>query len=200
MKTKKTLELERAIWSYTQKQGTFGCAEVTIGFYGHERVDYITYSTDGIVRCYEIKASIADYKSTAKTSFIGHYNYFVLTPDLFEVVKNDIPKGIGVYVHGHGSVMKARKQDLKVSLDVIKDSMIRSLSREFDKQMRSGISSVINAYNREIAEHKRNANYYDKKCDELLASVLKRYGRYWEKAPEIYNEYGRNIAQGEEAI
>ena len=41
-KTEETLKLEHYIWVSTQKTGTFGCFEVTIGFGGRERVDYMT--------------------------------------------------------------------------------------------------------------------------------------------------------------
>jgi len=47
-KTELTIQLERDIWSATVKQGVFGCFEVTIGWFGKERVDYITYDTNGI--------------------------------------------------------------------------------------------------------------------------------------------------------
>jgi hypothetical protein len=59
-----TKELENNIWKTTRKQGVFGCLEVTIGWFGKERVDYITYDTNDIWRCYEIKISKSD--STAK--------------------------------------------------------------------------------------------------------------------------------------
>lgn len=47
-KTEKTIEMERAIYKATNKMGVFGCFEVTIGWYGKERVDYLTYDTKGL--------------------------------------------------------------------------------------------------------------------------------------------------------
>ena len=91
MKTKKTLKLEKQIYNATKKMGVFGCFEVTIGFFGKERVDYMTYDTKGIFRCYEIKVSKSDFHSNAKLSFVGHYNYYVLTRKLYEEVKDEIP-------------------------------------------------------------------------------------------------------------
>jgi len=96
-KTKETIELEKAIYNLTAKQGVFGCYEVTIGWFGHERVDYMTYDTKGIFRCYEIKVSKADFNSKAKHTFLGHYNYYVMPTELYEQVKQDIPSNIGVY-------------------------------------------------------------------------------------------------------
>ena len=65
-KTEETLKLERAIFFATQKTGVFSCFEVTIGFFGNERVDYMTFDTKGIWRCYEIKTSMSDFNSKAK--------------------------------------------------------------------------------------------------------------------------------------
>mgnify|MGYP000163993137 CR=1 FL=1 len=56
MKTEETKRLERAIWKATNKQGVFGCFEVTIGWFGKERVDYMTYDTKGVFRCYESRS------------------------------------------------------------------------------------------------------------------------------------------------
>lgn len=66
-KSDSTLKLEKLLWNHTKKRGTFGCYEVTIGWYGKERVDYITYNTEGIWRCYEIKASTVDFNSNDQT-------------------------------------------------------------------------------------------------------------------------------------
>ena len=85
-KTEETLRLERSIFKATKKMGVFGCFEVTIGFFGKERVDYMTYDTKGIFRCYEIKTSLSDFHSKAKKTFCGHYNYYVLTKELYEKV------------------------------------------------------------------------------------------------------------------
>lgn len=79
MKTAETVALEKSIRRVTRKTGVFGCYEVTIGFCGRERVDYMTYDTKGVFRCYEIKVSKADFHSAAAKSFVGHYNYYVLT-------------------------------------------------------------------------------------------------------------------------
>ena len=71
MKTAETVALEKAIRWATRKTGVFGCYEVTIGFCGRERVDYMTYDTKGVFRCYEIKVSKADFHSAAAKSFVA---------------------------------------------------------------------------------------------------------------------------------
>ena len=87
-----------AIWNTTHKMGVYGCFEVTIGYNGKERVDYMTYDTKDIFRCYEIKVSEQDFKSNATLSFFGNYNYYVLTQELYNVVWDKIPAEVGVYI------------------------------------------------------------------------------------------------------
>ena len=134
-KTKETIDLENRLVKFNKKQGIFGCLEVTIGWFGHERVDFITYDTNGIWKAYEIKVTKSDFYSKAHNSFIGQYNYYVMTRELYEQVKKDIPSYVGVYVEGEKwreltSIKKALKQNLKVDEQILKNSLIRSLHRE----------------------------------------------------------------------
>lgn len=175
-----TKELEYKIFKATNKQGIFGCFEVTIGWYGKERVDYITYDTNGIWRCYEIKISKSDFHSKAHNTFIGHFNYYVMPKELYEAVKDEIPKHIGVYI-GTDLVKRPKKQELKVDEQILKDSLIRSLSREVDKQILSGSSTLIEHKNREIRQAENKANkYYDMYWD-LLRRVQNKYRTRWNK-------------------
>ena len=177
-KTDLTLQLERKIYSATHKVGVFGCFEVTIGWFGKERVDYMTYDTKGIWRCYEIKVSISDFRSKAKKTFCGHYNYFVLTDKLYEKVKGEIPSHIGVYLGGR-LVKRPKKQELLVEEEVLKDSMIRSLSRETDKLLKSDNSSFIDRMNRRLTHERKEKERYKQEYRDLLAVVNEKYGREW---------------------
>ncbi|EOB3407632.1 hypothetical protein ACIJDF_002723, partial [Enterococcus hirae] len=89
MKKDLTRQAEKCLWYETNRMGVFGCFEVTIGWLGNERVDYITYSVDNTIRCYEIKVTLSDLKSKAKQTFIGDYNYLVVTNDLWEKMQQD---------------------------------------------------------------------------------------------------------------
>jgi hypothetical protein len=155
-----TLELEKNIWEATYGMGTFGCFEVTIGWFGNERVDFLTYDTKGTWRCYEIKANKADFYSNAALTFIGHFNYFVMPEELFEQVKNDIPAGVGVYANGKRSVKRARRQSLKVDEKILTESLIRSLYREADKLYQSGKPSLVDYYRKKLAVAERQAEKY----------------------------------------
>ncbi len=199
MKTDLTLKLEREIWLTTVKQGVFGCYEVTIGQYGRERVDFMTMDTKGIFRCYEIKISKSDFHSSAAQTFCGHYNYFVMPQVLYEQVKTEIPRDIGVFCEARfrdGTaykqapcvcVKRAQRRELTVSVDVLKDSLIRSLSRDVGKQVHSGSPTLVELYNRELAEERHLSEYYRKQCDilrgqyeHLYKVVAETYGEQWE--------------------
>lgn len=144
MKTGLTMQAEKCPWHYTNKQGVFGCFEVTIGWFGKERVDFMTYSTDNTIRCYEIKVTLADLKSTAKQTFIGDYNYLVVTKELWEIIQNDGSLGWKYYKQGilvfqeNGlgitSVKKAKKQGVTLGTrSTVLESLVRSLNREVGK-------------------------------------------------------------------
>ena len=46
MKTNLTRQAEKCLWYEINRMGVFGCFEVTIGWLGNERVDYIIAYTD----------------------------------------------------------------------------------------------------------------------------------------------------------
>ena len=202
MKTDLTLKLEREIWLATVRQGVFGCYEVTIGQYGRERVDFMTMDTNGIFRCYEIKISKSDFHSSAAQTFCGHYNYFVMPQALYEQVKAEIPKDIGVFCEARfrdGAayelapcvcIKRAQRRELTTPVEVLKDSLIRSLSRDVGKQVHSGSPTLIEMYNRELAEERHMSEYYRKQCDilrgqyeHLYKVVADTYGEQWENGP-----------------
>lgn len=167
------------IWEHTKKHmGLFGCYEVTIGWYGEERVDYITYDTKGIFRCYEIKVSKPDFYSNAKLSFVGHYNYFVMPYKLFDEVKNEIPKHIGVYGagrYGLTSEKRAYKQN-DVDVDILKDSMIRSLYREYERIIESDNPSVVERLRKKAGRLKNEKDKISEKYNELQNKFIYKYG------------------------
>ena len=151
-KSKLTKKLESKIMKETLKLGTFGCLEVKVGFPSNKRfvtnneeiIDYMTYNTNGEIRCYEIKSSLADLNSGSHVSFVGHYNYFVMPRKLWlELLDKDLVtryffEGVGLYLlDDDGSFYLERKAKKKfISLGVstiLLESMLRSLSREANR-------------------------------------------------------------------
>lgn len=182
-KTELTLKLERETWEATVRQGVFGCLEVTIGWFGAERVDYLTYDCKGVWRCFEIKTSKSDFHSKAHNTFIGHFNYYVMPKELYEQVKDEIPDHIGVYVNGV-SYKNAKKQELGIDEQILKDSMIRSLCRDVNKQIKSGSPTYVDITNRHIARLERELKEYKHKYHDLNGILIRsqeKYGTRWWK-------------------
>ena len=163
MKTNKndtTLALEQQLRRNISKVGVFICGEVTIGFNQKkpERVDILSIDTKGIIRCYEVKSSVSDFRSKAKWTFIGHYNYFCMPEDIYEKVKTEIPSHVGVYVYGT-CVKKPKKQEVpQEMLQTVMMSMIRSLSRDAEKLHKSENPRIIEQYETQITRLK-NENH-----------------------------------------
>ena len=145
-KTELTRLAENMIYGHTNKMGTFGCFEVTIGWFGKEIVDFITYDTNAEVRCYEIKVSKADFKSEAKKTFIGHFNYFIMPESLYKQLMSEpqsglkgwINYGVGVYIFDEKfkweCIKKAKRKNVTHSkIAEILESMLRSTNREMKK-------------------------------------------------------------------
>lgn len=159
-KTDKTKFLEERLWSEKNDRGIFGCFEVTIGWYGKEIVDFITYQTNGEFRCYEIKVSVADFYSKARKSFLGDFNYYVIPEELLEKLREKSFKefsdrsnsdyykdifdtriknsGIGLITVSEKGIMKTvinakrKYPDLSVKTNLMQ-SMLRSMNREVTK-------------------------------------------------------------------
>jgi len=176
LKTELTIKMENAIYNTTRKIGTFGCFEVTIGFGGKERVDYITYDTKGVFRCYEIKVSKSDFHSAAIKSFVGNYNYYVMPKELYEEVKDEISKEIGVYI-GENCIKKAKKQELKIDSETLKDSIIRSLYRDSEKLMKLENKQYLDKLKNELEKQRKYLCEENLKYSNLLNFVRENYGR-----------------------
>lgn len=189
MKTEETLRMEKSIRRATRKMGVFGCFEVTIGFGGKERVDYMTYDTNGIFKCYEIKVTKTDFRSEAAKSFVGHYNYYVLTRELYEEVKEEIPAWIGVYIGGCCE-RKAKKQDISAKeykmrrsvggkstevsypwTEMLKDSMIRSLYRDSDKLIKARNEQFVMRIQSDLAKEREEHRKTNKKLNRLYYAL-----------------------------
>ena len=177
IKTEETIKLEHEIWKATINQGTFGVLECTLGWFGKERVDYITYNTKGEFRCYEIKISKSDFHSKAHNSFVGNFNYYVMPKVLYDEVKDEIASDIGIWIDGNKCIKKAKRQDLKIDEQILKDSIIRSLCREVNKSMKSQDVELITKKDRDINRLKKDCKNYKDKYHQLYQAINEKYGR-----------------------
>lgn len=121
----------------------YGTTEVTIDFQrngnGKELVDFISYDAKkDIFKCYEIKVTMQDFKSKAKKSWYGNFNYLVISKDLYEEQaleewKEQLPKNVGIIVvdtNTDEKICVSRSSKIEISRDqkdMLKNSLIRSL-------------------------------------------------------------------------
>lgn len=116
------------------------------------RVDFMKFkpvnnTVSGIEKgdfyCYEVKSSVEDFHSKNGHNFLGDYNYYVMTEDVFERVKNEIPYYVGVFVpdklnyrgewYDLKSVKKAKRKDRDRPVSEMLLMMFRSAAREGGK-------------------------------------------------------------------
>lgn len=165
-KSELTLEIENQAMKQFSKMGVFMCPECSFQrawikdkpanvslqeFHTNPRftqiigkhvrteiVDILELNSQKDWVCYEIKISKSDFHSEAIKSFVGNYNYYLMTEELYNKVKNEIPKEIGVYTYKNKYltlVKKSRKQKLIEGMDgELNYGMIRALNREREKQ------------------------------------------------------------------
>lgn len=186
-KRKETIEIEDALIKETRIKRLYGCEEVTIGFYnagkGNEIVDFITMDSKGIIKCYEIKVTLQDLKSRAKKSWYGHYNYLVVSLELYSSIfdwDEYIPPHVGIIVGSPfgekerylESTRKAKKSNVSPEIEtMLKESMVRSMYWKIDKY--------------------KNANNLEKQ--KVLMSNLRKAEQERDKYYEIAMRYERII-------
>lgn len=79
--------------------------------------------------------------------------------ELYELVKDDIPSHIGVYI-GETLIKRPKRQELAIDEKILKDSFIRSLSREAEKLHKSENPDYTNRMNRLIATERKERERY----------------------------------------
>lgn len=113
------------------------------------RVDFMRFkpvnnTVSGIEKgdfyCYEVKSSVADFRSKNGHNFLGDFNYYVMPEEVFESVKDEIPYSVGVYVpvgknnrgewYGLVSIKKARRKDRSKPVSEMLLMMYRSAARD----------------------------------------------------------------------
>lgn len=121
MKTRQTIEIERALVRRTQeKVGCYGVLEVTIGHIaggkGYDRCDYVEFDTAGSITCYEVKVTLSDLVSNNKLSYVGDKNYLVVPEKLANKIEeiNYNFGGVGLIVFDGEKLVLRKKSSKKV--------------------------------------------------------------------------------------
>ncbi|WP_042402992.1 hypothetical protein [Geomicrobium sp. JCM 19037] len=139
----------------------------------------MTYDTKGVWRCYEIKTSVSDFRSKSKNTFVGHLNYYVMPHELFTKVRDEIPAHIGVYVNGISVDKRAKRQELLIDEQVLKDSFIRSLDREHQKFYKSQSKTIIQNTERKLRNLEQSKERYQQENRRLTMHLQHKFGRNW---------------------
>lgn len=203
MKTPLTLDLEKTLYAYWEEQGATAVEEVTMpDDAGIVDTLVMQPGSPRTWRCFELKVTKSDFHSSAKLSFVGHYNYFVLPLRLYQQVKGEIPAGIGamtyqpfapaaiaaatvpVTVPGQLTIARPpRYQALQVPEPALLDRFIASLNREVQKakQVDKGLAhfsdaDLLKELRRRSAQYQiydPESNLYDRVLGEIEDTATK---------------------------
>lgn len=189
MKTALTLAMEEALYFHCRQKGDVVIEEVVMpdnkGIVDTLSCKILPDQTFEW-RCYELKVSKADFKSTAKLSFVGHLNYFVLPPSLYEKVKEEIPAHVGVLLfHPYLSdleygvpgyfetIKKAQRQLLQVNENELLYHLITSQAREVNKAKQTERGLRVFSTDQLYKELKRREKDYD-----IFSGAVNYYDRF----------------------
>lgn len=100
--------------------------------------------------------------------------------ELYEEVKDEIPADVGVYV-AWGCKKRAKRRELGVDEQILKDSMIRSLYREAEKLIKSSDPLIIQRMDGQIKRYKKEAEEDRKRYRDLNRSVIEKFGYRWDR-------------------
>lgn len=212
MKTSLTIQMEEVLYYYCRENGDVVVEEVTMP---DEQgiVDTLSCRLNAEKqfewRCYELKVSKADFRSKAKLSFIGHYNYFVLPEALFEKIREEIPSHIGVMVYhqylstedhmlpGYFTInKKPQKQDLLVNEQELLFRLISAQAREVGKAKQTARGLRVFATDQLYKELKKRqpdydlfgggVNFYDRFVEEICDQAVEALKSELDATREAY--------------
>ncbi len=190
MKTPLTVQMEETLYYYCRENGDIVVEEVTMPD-DQGIVDTLSCRLDTQRqfewRCYELKISKADFRSKAKLSFVGHYNYFVLPEKLYLAVQEEIPAHVGVLVyHAYATeemgafgyfttAKKPQRQALQVDEHELLFRLISSQAREVGKAKKTARGLRVFGTEQIFTELKKRQPEYD-----LFGGGVNYYDRFIE--------------------
>lgn len=222
MKTSLTTQMEEVLYYYCRENGDIVVEEVTMP------------DDQGIVdtlscrlnvgkqfewRCYELKVSKADFRSKAKLSFIGNYNYFVLPAALFEKIKEEIPSHIGVMVYhqylseeaqrlpGYFTIeKKPQRQPLLVNEHELLFRLITAQAREVGKAKKNSRGLRVFSTDQLYKELKKRqpdydlfgggVNFYDRFVEDSCDQAVEALKSELDATREAYLELEQRLLEG----
>lgn len=222
MKTPLTMQIEETLYHYCRENGDVVVEEVAMPE-DHGIVDTlacrILADNSFEWRCYELKVTKADFRSTAKLSFIGHLNYFVLPERLYQQVCQEIPAEIGVLCYhsyampeqqqlpGYLTVVKkARRQTLQVNEQALIHRLLSAQAREVGKAKATQRGLRVFSTDQLYKELKRRepaydlygggVNYYDRFIEESQSQAVEALKEELEALREAYFQLEEKLLKG----
>ena len=175
-KTEKTLRLEEALHRRQLEKREYGCEEITIGFHsqghGDEIVDYMTLDSKDVVRCFEIKVTVADLKTDNAKSFYGDYNYLVVSQSLdmhSPVYENYIPPYAGILCGEDLRVIRQAKKKMVTdeTRNMLKSSILRSVYWKYENYRNARQLSETRDLERTIEDLKEEIRNLQDQTEEI---------------------------------
>lgn len=140
----------------------------------------MTMDSKGIIKCYEIKVTLQDLNSKAKKSWFGHYNYLVVTQELYDQIddfKKYIPNHIGVLIGTMSSGIKSVKQNISVEQEMmLKESLVRSIYLKLQKHRNAQSLDKMRKLQSKLNKAVKEKDEYSKKYYTLQNSVINKLG------------------------
>ncbi|WP_430602509.1 hypothetical protein IGJ02_002935 [Enterococcus sp. DIV0724b] len=221
MKTSLTTQMEEVLYYYCRENGDVVVEEVTMPE-DQGIVDTLscrlTVENQFEWRCYELKASKADFRSKAKLSFIGNYNYFVLPVALFEKIKEEIPSHIGAMVYhqylstenqmlpGYFTIeKKPQKQELLVNEQELLFRLITAQAREVGKAKQTARGLRVFSTDQLYKELKKRqpdydlfgggVNFYDRFAEDICNQAVEALKNELDATREAYFELEQRLLE-----
>jgi hypothetical protein len=120
-KTRETKQIESLVFrKYFIDYGQRCAFEVRFSDWKHKirgRVDFVAVDREDKFTFVEIKQSLQDFNGKTGHNLYGDRNYYAMTRDLYEKVKDKIPKGVGVLVkqeQKHSKFLGCRLYEMQV--------------------------------------------------------------------------------------
>lgn len=134
-----TRDLEYFIYDYFYlKRGLLCGMEVKVPF--NYRADFVGMDKKDNVTVVEIKSSVRDFRSKSGHNLIGNKNYYAMPQEVYDKVKEEVPKHVGVFttVNKRAKIIKKARtikhkypetflNALRYNIETAKQSNIRRL-------------------------------------------------------------------------
>ena len=170
-KKQSTRDLEFFVYDYFYlKRGLLCAMEVKVPF--NFRADFLGIDKKDVITVVEIKSSVSDFRSTSGHNFIGHKNYYALPLEVYEKVKDEIPKHVGAIVLNKYFTLRVIKSAKTID---------HKYPKNFMAQLRYNIETAKQSNIRRLLYHRwekeRNAIIKQEE-EQMLEKIDKRIINY----------------------